>query len=526
MAGDSAYVFQDDGTYAVRISPNRDRKRGRERLRWRVEGYYQGHRKGTLACSVFAHEGDARECARLLWEDYVGGLHQAPDAPPVTLGELVDRFLAREKGKRGRKLSENTARAYDSQLGALLRVAGRDCPIPHVSRRHVEAALAEPNQRHKPKDKDGKGLKPAPKSEKTQEQYLRAMKAFVRWALKLGWLRVDITAGVEADPGPYEMGSYLQPDEVDAFLTACRPAHRIRAGLIIETGLRADEAAHLRWDWVVPGVKRPTLRVPALDSNTGFHTKGRRVRPVPLSEKAQKLLEDARARWGATGFVLHDQKTPPDTGNWCRDTHRACRKSGVTDVNTHGLRRTAGALWIASGVDIYTVCRLLGHQSVTTTERAYAGIAHGHLATAMELVDARAALPKVGEKHTPETGAPEKGVEETVEGNVEGGAGGGGPELQPPLQPPNEKGAAEARNPLTSLSQHPDSNRGPADYESAALPTELCWRAALSLAGPGRRDGGLYAGDPSLQAFFFRGGRVRCLPASGGGLGLEGVAYG
>lgn len=433
MADTNAYVYHDDGTYSVRLSPNEDRKRGRTRIRWRVEGYYKGHRKGTLTCSVFAHEDDARECARLLWEDYVAGLHQAPDAPPVTLGDLVKEFLAREKGKRGRKLSTRTPRAYDSQFGALVRVAGRDCPIAHVSRRHVEAALAEPNQRHKPKEKDGKEAKPAPKGEKTQEQYLRAIKALVNWAMKLGWMRVDITAGVEVDPGPYEMGSYLQPDEVEAFLAACRPARRIRAGFIIETGLRADEAAHCRWDWIVPGVKRPTLRVPTLAQDTSFQTKGRRVRPIPLSEKAQGFIEEARARWGAKGFVLHDQDKPPVTGNWCRDTHRACRKAGVTNVNTHGLRRTAGALWIFSGVDIYTVCRLLGHQSVTTTERAYAGIAHGHQASAMELVDARAALPQVGGK----------GSERGVAGGAAGGAG-----VTTPLTTPTKKGAPETRTPL------------------------------------------------------------------------------
>ena len=69
---------------------------------------------------------------------------------------------------------------------------------------------------------------------------------------------------------------------------------------------------------------------------------------------------------------------------------------GVTDTDTHGLWRTAGAVWLAAGLDIYRVSRLLGHQSVTTTERAYAGLADGHLAAAMDLVDARGALPVVG----------------------------------------------------------------------------------------------------------------------------------
>ena len=59
----------------------------------------------------------------------------------------------------------------------------------------------------------------------------------------------------------------------------------------------------------------------------------------------------------------------------------------VTDVSTHGLRRTAGVLWLASGVDIFTVSRLLGHESVTTTVKSYAGIADCQFATALDVVD-------------------------------------------------------------------------------------------------------------------------------------------
>ena len=43
---------------------------------------------------------------------------------------------------------------------------------------------------------------------------------------------------------------------------------------------------------------------------------------------------------------------------------------------------------MASGMDdIYRVIRLLGHQSITTTEKAYAGLADGHLAAAFDGVD-------------------------------------------------------------------------------------------------------------------------------------------
>lgn len=241
-------------------------------------------------------------------------------------------------------------------------------------------------------------------------QYLTAMNAMVSWALRKGWLAVDITKDVQFDPGPYEMRSFLQYDEINAYLAACTPSHRIRSGFILETGLRASEATHLRWAWIIVGKDRPTLQVPMHDPVTGFRAKGRRVRPIPLSERALEFMEEAADKWGGDGFVLHNRQRPVLTSNWRRDTLAACRKAGVTDIDTHGLRRTAGVIWILCGLDIYTVSRLLGHESVTTTERAYAGFTDNHLSAAMDKVDAWAKLPsrrgRIQSKNAGESVAP------------------------------------------------------------------------------------------------------------------------
>jgi integrase len=122
---------------------------------------------------------------------------------------------------------------------------------------------------------------------------------------------------------------------------------------------------------------------------TGWKSKGRRARVIPLSVAAQDWLAQARARWGGEGYVLHDRPTPPLTTNWCGDTRAACSRAGLPPVDTHGLRRTAGVLWIAAGIDIYTVSSLLGHASVITTEKAYAGIADSRLNGVFDSIDAR-----------------------------------------------------------------------------------------------------------------------------------------
>jgi integrase len=406
-----AVVFADDGVYIVRISPSRDRKRGRLRIRWKVDSYYKGHRENTRASATFCHRDDADLCARQVWSDYAQGLHSAPENAPHTVGGLINLFLARTTSKRGRTLSPKTIEAYRSQLGALKRIAGADLQLLHLTSRHIEAVIREPHH-----------WKDEPKSRATAAQYLRAIRAMVAWAVRKGWLAVDITEEVTFDPGPYQMRPFLQVDEIAPYLKACSPAHRIRSGLVLETGLRVSEATHLRWDWIINGYGRPSLRVPASDLTTGFRTKGNRVRTIPLSAKAQAFLKEASEKWGNEGFVLHALKTPPATRNWGRLTHSACRKANITDTDFHGLRRTAGVLWLSAGVDIYTVSRLLGHQSVQTTERAYAGISDNRLTAVMDIVDRKAS-------------------DSDRRGESSGTcAGKTGNPAAPPAAPPNEKG--------------------------------------------------------------------------------------
>ena len=63
---------------------------------------------------------------------------------------------------------------------------------------------------------------------------------------------------------------------------------------------------------------------------------------------------------------------------------------GVTDrklrVTFHTLRHTAASRLLASGATIYDVCKILGHSSVTVTER-YGHLAQEHLEAAVKQME-------------------------------------------------------------------------------------------------------------------------------------------
>ena len=83
-------------------------------------------------------------------------------------------------------------------------------------------------------------------------------------------------------------------------------------------------------------------------------------RLIKLNNQAQEILSELDELWDYTkDFVSHKFK-------------KEARRLGIGDIRFHDLRRTFGYNLIRQGRPIYEVSKLLGHSSVTTTERHYA----------------------------------------------------------------------------------------------------------------------------------------------------------
>ena len=83
-------------------------------------------------------------------------------------------------------------------------------------------------------------------------------------------------------------------------------------------------------------------------------------RLIKLNNQAQELLSGLDELWNySKDFVSHKFK-------------KEARRLGIPDIRFHDLRRTFGYNLIRQGRPIYEVSKLLGHSSVTTTERHYA----------------------------------------------------------------------------------------------------------------------------------------------------------
>ena len=83
-------------------------------------------------------------------------------------------------------------------------------------------------------------------------------------------------------------------------------------------------------------------------------------RIIKLNSQAREILNQMDELWSyRRDFVSHKFK-------------KEARRLGIPDIRFHDLRRAFGYNLIKQGRPIYEVSKLLGHSSVTTTERHYA----------------------------------------------------------------------------------------------------------------------------------------------------------
>ncbi len=128
--------------------------------------------------------------------------------------------------------------------------------------------------------------------------------------------------------------------------------------LLLFTGARSSEITGLRWDWI-----RGTRAV-LLDSKTG-------PKAIQLPPPARAVL-NGLPRTGP--FVFPNRRGDGPMTNLGYRWSRLRALAGLDDVRIHDCRHTFASHAVMSGLDLYTVGRLLGHADTGSTER-YAHLA-------------------------------------------------------------------------------------------------------------------------------------------------------
>ena len=180
---------------------------------------------------------------------------------------------------------------------------------------------------------------------------------------------------------------WLSIDETDLLMAAAESEPKAAAHLpafiqlALHTGMRKGELLGLEWDRVNFATGLILLRAP--------HTKNEKRRSIPINNTARAALIQ-RARYRAT-------HCPDSPWVFChiggqritslrRSFDSACRRAGIVDFHIHDLRHTCAARLVSANVPLMEVRDLLGHSSITMTER-YAHLAPENVRAAVAVLD-------------------------------------------------------------------------------------------------------------------------------------------
>ncbi len=284
---------------------------------------------------------------------------------------LIQRWLEHLDGERA--LSPHTLRAYEGDLVGFLAFLSEDflakdpktIEPTEVDPLAIRSFLAAQTKR---------GL-----SRRSQGRALAAVRGFFRWLAREGIVVANPAQGVRTPKVGKTLPRHLRPGEIESLLAAPDVnetfGHRDRAMLevLYATGLRVGELVSL--DWSDLDLSARTLRVIG---------KGNKERMVPFNRAAESALRDWLARWEPLAdparLAIDPSQAEPVflSSKGHRISDRSVRRildrhvaaaSLAAGVHPHTLRHTFATHLLENGADLRAIQELLGHSSLSTTQK-------------------------------------------------------------------------------------------------------------------------------------------------------------
>ena len=203
---------------------------------------------------------------------------------------------------------------------------------------------------------------------------LAALKGFFRYLLREGVIDRDPLVGFSSPKQDVPLVKFLSVDEAFRVL-GCLPEEGILPArdravmeVLYSSGIRVSEMVGL--DWRDVDFSLGVLRV---------FGKGSKERIVPVGEVALTALRDyadhQRGRWGGAArgdepVFLNRFGTRITTRSVARIVEKYLRLAGIpVRMGPHGLRHTFATHLLNAGADLRSIQELLGHVSLSTTQR-------------------------------------------------------------------------------------------------------------------------------------------------------------
>lgn len=276
--------------------------------------------------------------------------------PAPMLKDFAQRFIDSIQVRCAQKPA--TIAFYAEKLGHLLKFD----PLANARLDQIDEALIESyvQERSKAAGRRNAELSPATVN-RDLATLRRALHLACEWRLIHRVPRIRLLAGEQSRE------FVLSHADEGTYLAACPQPLADVAMLIADTGLRTSEALKLEWRYVqlapAPGAKYGYIHVPGGKSRNAR-------RNVPLTDRVAKMLLN-RSLESKFLFVFPSEQGKPYRVQSLDHIHRAVRVrlQMPDDFVVYSLRHTYGTRLGEAGADPFTIMKLMGHSSVTVSQR-------------------------------------------------------------------------------------------------------------------------------------------------------------
>ena len=192
---------------------------------------------------------------------------------------------------------------------------------------------------------------------RTHNAHLTALKSWYHWAA-ITYDTPNYAALLLMLPEDPPKQRVLAHEEYLKVLGVCKDGEANLIKFLANTGLRASEAIALSWDCVNPQMLAITII-----------GKGRKRRVIPLNRTCREILGKYSHQPGTRIKLVKSIKY--NRKNLYTLCQKLAKKAGIKGFGPHALRHYFCTSLVRKGVPLIKVSRLLGHSSVSVTEKIY-----------------------------------------------------------------------------------------------------------------------------------------------------------
>lgn len=266
----------------------------------------------------------------------------------------ISHAIAKYKERREKELSYTARRQFTVVLGWLVEYCERQgkSQLSDLTVDLLESFKIE-------------GM-PAILLDSSRGTYTAKLRAFISECERLGWISTRLADRVRPHRYEHEQTQPFSDSDVSAILANADPIHACLFELMLETGLRVSDALQFNRSrlicgehglWVYPYVMTKRKRYGRPQQFETFITDS-------LKQRIQLL--------GINPPFLSQNTLHADYVRVYNKMQSIGKLVGIPDCRPHRLRDTFAVRCLLKGMSVDDVSRLLGHSSVTMTERAYA----------------------------------------------------------------------------------------------------------------------------------------------------------